>query len=142
MEDDTDKTPSPKKPDYEIGYGKPPKSGQFKKGQSGNRKGRPKGARGLKTDLKAELRERVTITENGRERQLTKQQLVLKQLVTKAVKGDHRAATRVTELVIALIGAEDEIATKAALSAEDSEILAEFRRQVGGSAQAGDQNEP
>ena len=25
-----------------VGYGKPPKSGQFKKGQSGNSKGRPK----------------------------------------------------------------------------------------------------
>jgi len=27
---------------YEVGYGKPPKSGQFKPGQSGNSKGRPK----------------------------------------------------------------------------------------------------
>lgn len=34
--------------DYEVGYGKPPQSGQFKKGQSGNRKGRPP-----KTDLDA-----------------------------------------------------------------------------------------
>jgi len=29
--------------DYEVGYGKPPKHGQFKPGQSGNPKGRPKG---------------------------------------------------------------------------------------------------
>lgn len=28
--------------EYEVGYGKPPKSGQFKKGQSGNPKGRKK----------------------------------------------------------------------------------------------------
>ena len=27
--------------DYDVGYGKPPKSGQFKPGQSGNPKGRP-----------------------------------------------------------------------------------------------------
>ena len=27
---------------YEVGYGKPPKHTQFKKGQSGNPKGRPK----------------------------------------------------------------------------------------------------
>ncbi len=31
--------------DYEIGYGKPPKHTRFKKGQCGNPKGRPKGAR-------------------------------------------------------------------------------------------------
>ena len=31
-----------KKTEYEVGYKKPPKSGQFKPGQSGNRKGRPK----------------------------------------------------------------------------------------------------
>ena len=30
--------------DYEVGYGRPPKSGQFKKGQSGNPKGRPRNA--------------------------------------------------------------------------------------------------
>lgn len=33
-----------KKDGYEVGYGKPPRHSQFKKGQSGNRKGRPKGA--------------------------------------------------------------------------------------------------
>ena len=30
------------KKDYEVGYGKPPESGKFKKGQSGNPKGRKK----------------------------------------------------------------------------------------------------
>lgn len=29
---------------YEVGYGKPPKSTRFKKGQSGNPGGRPRGA--------------------------------------------------------------------------------------------------
>lgn len=29
---------------YDVGYGKPPKHSQFKKGQSGNRQGRPRGA--------------------------------------------------------------------------------------------------
>src|SRR5690349_4712601 len=28
--------------DYEVGYGRPPKSGQFQPGESGNRRGRPR----------------------------------------------------------------------------------------------------
>jgi hypothetical protein len=37
--------PPPGHPDYEVGYSKPPKASRFARGQSGNRKGRPKGAR-------------------------------------------------------------------------------------------------
>jgi len=77
---------------YKVGYGRPPKPHQFPKGRSGNPKGRPKGARGLKTDLKAELTSLVAITENGKTKKITKQQVVLKSLVAKAAKGDTKAA--------------------------------------------------
>ena len=41
--------------DHDGGYGKPPRHSQFKKGQSGNSKGRPKGSRNFSTDLKETL---------------------------------------------------------------------------------------
>ena len=86
--------------DYKVGYGRPPKHEQFKKGQSGNPKGRKKGARGLKTDLKAELGERLAITENGKTKKLTKQQAMIKQLTAKALGGDMRAVRILTDLVL------------------------------------------
>ena len=52
--------------DYEVGYGRPPKDKQFKKGQSGNPKGRPKGSRNFRTDLQEELQMQVQVTENGK----------------------------------------------------------------------------
>lgn len=120
--------------DYEIGYGRPPKHTQFRKGQSGNPKGRKKGARGLKTDLRAELGQRVEITENGKQVKLTKQQLMVKQLAAKAGKGDIRAISKLADLAILLLGPEDEVRTSTtALPAEDEAILETFmNRQIGG----------
>ncbi|MES0863738.1 DUF5681 domain-containing protein [Ruegeria sp. SCPT10] len=119
--------------DYEVGYRKPPKNTRFRKGQSGNPKGRPKGARGLKTDLRAELSERVTITENGRRKTLTKQQLVMKQLTARAVKADIRAISKLAELAIALLGPEDEASqVEDKLSEEDEAILQSFLERNAG----------
>ena len=73
------------------GYGKPPKNGQFQKGQSGNPKGRPKGTQNVATVLRRTLREKVAITENGRHKVITKLQAAVKQLVNKAASGDLSA---------------------------------------------------
>lgn len=74
-----------------LGYRRPPKSGQFKPGQSGNPKGRKKHVANFKTDLIDELRETITVRENGRERKISKQRAFLKALMALAIKGDIRA---------------------------------------------------
>ena len=93
--------------DEEVGYGKPPKHSQFKPGQSGNPKGRPRGARGLRTELRSELGELMTITENGKSRRVSKRRVVIKSLLAKALKGDVRAAEKVMQLWIQAEGFED-----------------------------------
>lgn len=119
--------------DYEVGYGRPPKHSQFKKGQSGNPKGRKKGARGLKTDLRAELSERIEVTESGKVLKLTKQRLMVKQLAAKALKGDVRAIGKLADLTIALLGPEDQgPKTTSSLPAEDEAIIADWMQRING----------
>jgi len=50
--------------DYEVGYKKPPKKGQFKKGKSGNPKGRPAGSKNKKTVFNDVLEREITLA-NG-----------------------------------------------------------------------------
>ena len=76
---------------YKVGYGKPPKAKQFKRGRSGNPKGRPKGRLNLATDLTAELGEQITVREDGRSRKISKQRALIKSLMAKALQGDIRA---------------------------------------------------
>jgi hypothetical protein len=77
--------------DYDVGYGKPPRHTRFKKGRSGNPKGRPKGAKNSTTLLNEALSEPVVITHNGRRKTVSKKQAIMMQIVNKAASGDHRA---------------------------------------------------
>ena len=77
-----------KTPDYEIGYGKPPKSGQFKKGASGNPSGRPKKPAGFLSALLREANSEVPINENGRPKKVKKIEIVAKQVMNKAATGN------------------------------------------------------
>jgi hypothetical protein len=81
--------------DFPVGFGKPPKGSQFKKGESGNPKGRPKGSQNLATLFEKTIRQKVTITENGRVRVVTKAEAMFLQMVNKAAKGDVKASHEV-----------------------------------------------
>jgi hypothetical protein len=84
---------------FEVGYGKPPKHAQFKKGQSGNPDGRPKGTLNLATVLERTLREEVVVNENGRRKVITKLEAAITQLINKSASGDLKALALLTGLV-------------------------------------------
>jgi hypothetical protein len=77
--------------DYEVGYGKPPRDNRFVKGQSGTPRGRPPGAKNMKTLLNKALSEVVVVTENGGRRKLSKREAIVTQLVNRSAKADFRA---------------------------------------------------
>jgi hypothetical protein len=77
---------------YDVGYGRPPRHTQFKPGQSGNPRGRPKGAKSEADILNALLNRKITIQERGRARQITVMEGAYRAITQNALKGDLKAA--------------------------------------------------
>jgi hypothetical protein len=84
---------------YDLGYKRPPKHSRFRKGVSGNPRGRPKGKRNFATVLKEILEEKVVINEGRARKTVTKLEAALKQLANKAASGDLVAARQLIALV-------------------------------------------
>ena len=109
-----------------VGYGKPPKHTRFKKGQSGNPKGRPKKSRSRANLMDEELDQSITVKEGKNTVTMTKREAVLKQVVNKAVKGDHRAAKLVLEHLGDSLNIEPDADTSKPLSTNEKSILKGF----------------
>ena len=80
---------------YKVGPGCPPKEYQFKRGRSGNPKGRKHKPPSLAPDLKAALEHAlnkpVTLKQGDKERTVTMAVAAIEQLVAQAAKGDRHA---------------------------------------------------
>jgi len=72
----------------EVGYGRPPVATRFKKGQSGNPKGRPKRDRRAPTiDVSSITMKPVKVLRNGAEVEITTYEARLRQALAKAATG-------------------------------------------------------
>ncbi|MEQ8370808.1 MAG: DUF5681 domain-containing protein [Alphaproteobacteria bacterium] len=116
--------------DFEVGYKKPPKKHQFKKGQSGNPKGKPKEAKNLKTVLGKELNEKLTIKEGGKPKTVSKQTALVKSLIAKAANGDVRAMTLLFNLIYKFHDAEEVPIEELDLTKADKAILENFQKHI------------
>jgi hypothetical protein len=77
---------------YPVGYGKPPKQHQFKPGQSGNSKGRPKGAKNTSTLLREILDGKIEVRTGATVRKVSLREAILFRFAQSALKGDTKSA--------------------------------------------------
>jgi len=83
--------------EYAENYRKPPVHSRFQKGRSGNPRGRP--VKNLAALLAGALEERVTVTEGGKRRRITKREAVIAQLVNKSASADLRATKMLIDML-------------------------------------------
>ena len=116
---------------YAVGFAKPPAATQFKKGQSGNPKGRPKGSLNLATVLHRAMHERVTVIEHGRQKTITKLEAAAKQLANKAASGDLRAFHYLLPQ-LAVVDASFAVAHEDDVAEDDKAVMASLLKRFGG----------
>jgi hypothetical protein len=96
------------RPGYEVGYAKPPEATRFKPGQSGNPRGRPKGAKNKRPALHEERMKAIILDEAYRgiqvrdgDRNVTipMAQAVMRSIAVNAAKGHARAQRLFAELL-------------------------------------------
>lgn len=107
---------------YDVGHGKPPKEHQFKPGQSGNPKGRPKGPGNIYKLIAKHASKKVTVIEGGVEKKMPKMDVVISAMFNAASKGNVPAARLLTNMIaVAAQMSADEAQT--GYSDEDLQVM-------------------
>ena len=116
--------------DNEVGYGKPPRETRFKRGQSGNPRGRPPGAKNLSTLLNEALNELVVVTENGGRKRISKRQAAFKQLVNDAAKGNWRALKLLVDILQDIERRTEPQTEESSFSLADEKVIAQLKSRL------------
>jgi hypothetical protein len=111
---------------YEVGKGRPPRTTRWKRGQSGNPSGRPKGSRNVSAVLLDVIRQKITVTENGKTRRIPALEVMLRRLANDAMRNDPRALKLVLSLVDRYADAPEAATRIEDILAEDQKILAQY----------------
>jgi hypothetical protein len=118
--------------DYEVGYAKPPSHTRFVKGQSGNPRGRPPGAKNMKTLLTKALNELVVVTDQGGRRKVSKREAIVTQLVNRSAKADFKAIQILLGLLHDIEGDSDPHPSDPIFTEADQQIIQRIQARFRG----------
>ena len=114
---------------HDVGYGRPPREHQFKPGQSGNKKGRPKGSKNEATIINKLLNRKIDIRENGRLRKITVLEGILTRFADDALKGKDKSAAFLLNRQQFLETSSEQPANDV-LDIDDRKILESYAQQL------------
>jgi hypothetical protein len=101
-------------------------NGRFTSGNRANPNGRPRKTRTLSEDIARELSAKVTITENGKRKRVSKLSASAKQIANQAASGDLKAAKLTMDLAQKADRDREAAPIAAGLTATDKEIVMRF----------------
>ncbi|MET4808189.1 DUF5681 domain-containing protein [Limibacillus sp. MBR-115] len=130
-----DSDPQPNPEDDRVGYGRPPRQHRFRKGQSGNPRGRPKGSLNVLDLLAIELNRKLTLREGDRTRVDSKLAAIIARFVESGLKGDPKVMMALIRMSELLASYEAKVAPVAATKT-DQEILARWAERQRQTAKA------
>jgi hypothetical protein len=130
-------SPSDTEPVYRVGRCRPPRHTRFKKGQTGNPRGRKKGRRNLRTVVQSELNQRIRLREGDKVRAATKQEALVMTLFDGALKRDPKATVALLKLLqsVGIMAEAPEPTSSEPVTDRDAEIIADFLRRQGASTE-------
>jgi hypothetical protein len=121
--------------EYDVGYRKPPTHKQFKLGQSGNPRGRPKGSKNESTILHGILHRKIKIQDGGRSRQVTILEAMLTRFAQDSLKGNVKSAAFLLNRYGTLVSGEIE---QSGLNSDDRAVLEAFMTRLKATPSEGD----
>jgi hypothetical protein len=95
--------------DEKVGYCRPPKRHQYRKGQSGNPAGRKKGSKNFETIIQDEMNRAVTVNDGGERRTISRLQLIVRVLSDQAAQGKIAACRELMRLALPVLQASAEV---------------------------------
>ena len=117
-----------KKSDGAVGYGRPPKKHQFKPGQSGNPRGRPRESKNEATIWRDVLSKRIPIREAGKTRKVSVLEAMILKYIERALGDDIKAATFVLNRIRLIDGSAP--AETEGFDQDDQEVLDAFIKRI------------